>query len=50
VTLWVLGDTKFRINLCDSGTSLKHKVSANILPVDVVLHYFNFGFTSVVSW
>jgi hypothetical protein len=50
VTLWVLGHTKFRINLCHSGTSFKHKVSANILPVDVVLHYFNFGFTSVVSW
>jgi len=50
VTLWVLGYTEFRINLCHSGTSLKHKVSANILPVDIVLHDLNFGFTSVVSW
>jgi hypothetical protein len=46
----ILGHTEYWINSCDAGTLLKNEVATNILPVHVILIYFNDGFASVISW
>jgi len=49
-TVRVLGHTENWINSCEVGTLLKYEVATNILPVHVILIYFNDGFASVISW
>jgi hypothetical protein len=47
-SLRVLGYTECWFNLGNSWTVIESKVSANVLPVLVVLHNLNSSFTSVL--